>query len=400
MPFASIVGHEQALRVLRRALSSGRLPTGYLFVGPPHIGKTTLALALAQAANCEQPVGEGETLDACGECDTCRKIAAGRHPDVRLVQPRLRIPPPKEKAHSGRSGRAQSAEASEPESQETEEKVEAVIAEMEDALIDRELIADLVGEAARTAFGARRRVYIIAQAETMNPTAANHLLKTLEEPPAHTTFVVTTSRPGALLPTIISRCQAVALHPLPPEEMEANLARVSPDLRPADRLAVISMAAGAWGRAQRVLDNRQLLDLRAEILTLLASLPRRELWEALRMAEVLTDLTERWWLAEEPGELGQRMLKANRDRVLRTQLGQILGLPESWFRDLMVVQGGGRLINEDYREQLVASADAYPPEAALAVCRVLDGLRADLHQNLNLRLGLETLFLRLLLLRR
>ncbi len=402
MPFASIVGHEQPVRALRRAVSSGRLPPGYLFVGPPHIGKTTLALALAQAANCEQPVGQGETLDACGQCDTCRKITAGLHPDIRLVQPRLRIELPKEKKKSERKGSARQriAQVSDEEEEIADEEPEAISADMEDALIDLELITDLVGEAARTAFGAQHRIYIIARAEAMNAAGANRLLKTLEEPPENATFVLATSRPSALLPTIISRCQTLALHALPPQEMEAALAEASPDLSPTERSAVISMSAGAWGRARRLLDRRQLLDLRAEILTLLASLPRRELWEAMRLAEALAEMTERWWLTEEPGDLGKRMLKAARDRVLRTELGQILGLLSSWFRDLIVVQADGRLINADYREQLAASAASYPPDAALAACRALDDLRADLRQNLNLRLALETLFLRLLLLRR
>ena len=117
-----------------------------------------------------------------------------------------------------------------------------------------------------------------------------------------------------------------------------------------------------------------------------------------RLAENLAAATERWWRAEHPDDTGERMLKAGRDRVLRTQLRALLEVLESWFRDLMV-GGGGRLINPDYREELLYAARRYPPQAAVEACRVLGEFRKDLAQNVNLRLGLEALWVRLMALR-
>jgi DNA polymerase-3 subunit delta' len=397
MPFSDLIGHESAITVLRRALTGDRLATGYLFVGPPHVGKTALALAFAQEANCEHLASEppppersegegagGEASQACGHCSSCRRIAAGTHPDVRLVQPRLSLTATKKV-----------------EGADEDEREEAVTlaAEMEDARITVDEVRDLLASSSLAAVEARRRVYIVCAAESMDGAVANRLLKTLEEPPPATTFILTTSRPGQLLPTLISRCQQVSLHPLPPEEMAAQLAATYPRSPAEQRAVVAGLSAGAWGRAKRLMEEPQVLAVRKEILEMAASLTRREPWEALRLAENLAAATERWWRAEQPGEVGERMLKAGRDRVLRTQLRALLEVLESWFRDLMVAGSQGRLINPDYREELLYSARRYPPQAAVQACRVLSDFRHDLSQNVNLRLGLEALWIRLIGLR-
>jgi DNA polymerase-3 subunit delta' len=424
MPFSEIVGHEQAVTVLRRALAGDRLATGYLFVGPPHVGKTTLAIALAQEANCERlssggtggtPVPPG--TEACGECSTCRRIVEEHHPDVRLVRPRLSLSAMKKAER--RKGEEQTQE------DEEEDEVEALVADMEDAEILVAAVIDLLSSASLAPVEARRRVYVVCSPERMKPEVSSRLLKVLEEPPPDTTFVLTTSRPGRMLPTIISRCQQVTLHPLPPEEMAARLAAAYPQATEEQRAVVAGLSAGAWGRAKRLMEEPEVLAVRREVLEMAASLTRREPWEAMRLAEDLASATERWWRAEQPGEVGERMLKAGRDRVLRTQLRAPLEVLESWFRDLMVVapggagvspvQGGGttgvspvapntgetpvppgRLVNPDYREELLYAARRYPPAAAVEACRVLSGFRRDLGQNVNLRLGLEALWVRLM----
>jgi DNA polymerase-3 subunit delta' len=418
MPFSSLVGLDPALTVLRRALTGERLATGYLFVGPPHVGKTALALALAQEANCERLApgggavsralfseppprqGEGaggEESGACGTCPTCRRLAAGLHPDVRLVQPRLSVSAMTRVEGAG---------------EEDREEAVTLAAEMEDARITVEEIRDLLASASLAAVEARRRVYIVCGAESMDPAVANRLLKTLEEPPPDTTFILTTSRPAQVLPTLISRCQQITLHPLPPEAMAAQLAAAYAQAPAAQRAVVAGLSAGAWGRAQRLMEEPAILAVRKEILEMAASLTRREPWESLRLAENLAAATERWWRAERAGDsgagdTGERMLKAARDRVLRTQLRALLEVLESWFRDLLVAGSTGfpacaqqpRLINPDYREELLYSARRYPPPSALAACQILTDFRRDLSQNVNLRLGLEALWIRLIGLR-
>ncbi len=416
MPFSEMVGHEQAVAVLRRAVSEERLPNGYLFVGPAHVGKTALAIALAQEANCERSprgadlpparLAEGETppagwkpaprggeTGACGECPTCRRIAAGLHPDVKLVQPRLSVSATKKVEGSD---------------QEEQEEAETLAAEMEGAAISVKEIEGLLASLSLTAVEARHRFYIVASPETMEDAVSNRLLKSLEEPPPDTTIILTTSRPARVLTTLISRCRQVTLHALSPEEMARQLAERYPEATAEQRAVVAGLSAGAWGRAKGLMEDPRVLDLRKEVLEMAASLTRREPWEAIRLAENLAATTERWWQVEHPEDVGARMLKAGRDRVLRTQLRALLEVLESWFRDLLAVGSAGweagatrtpRLVNPDYREELLYAARRYPPQAAVEACRVLGEFRRDLGQNANLRLGLEVLWVRLMALR-
>jgi DNA polymerase III delta' subunit len=157
-------GNERAIEQLRRAIARGRVPHAYLFAGPRDAPLVETALVVASALNCQRTPG-----DPCGECVSCAKIAAGIHPDVVTLV---------------REGAGQIVPI--------ERVREQVIARI--GLPPHE--ADV-------------RVFIVEEATAMAPPAANALLKTLEEPPPRTLFVLCTSAPEQLLPTIRSRCQRV-----------------------------------------------------------------------------------------------------------------------------------------------------------------------------------------------
>jgi len=166
-----VYGHEWAQQLLRLARQQNATRHAYLFLGPEHIGKTTLARAFAQALTCENP--EGETgLGACGRCRSCRLAAEGLHPDHRFFAP---------------AGN------------------QLVI----------EQIREVVREASRSPIESRFKVFIITSFERANVNAANALLKTLEEPSATTRIILVSHQPSGLLDTIISRCQLLRLRPLP-----------------------------------------------------------------------------------------------------------------------------------------------------------------------------------------
>ena len=178
MRLADLIGQETARTALLRAIERGHLAHAYLFEGPPGVGKRGAALGLAMALNCTTAPGVG-----CGACDVCRRIEAGIHPDVPTFGP------------SGPGG-------------------QIVI---DDARAIQALARSRPHEAAA-------RIIVVDDADAMNTSTANCLLKTLEEPLARNHLVLCTSAPDRLLPTIRSRTQDVRFRPLPVAQL-VELAR-------------------------------------------------------------------------------------------------------------------------------------------------------------------------------
>ncbi|HKY22433.1 MAG TPA: DNA polymerase III subunit [Vicinamibacterales bacterium] len=179
MAFQEVVGHRRLLSLLSQAIARDSLTPSLILSGPEGVGKRLTAVAVAQTLNCantqtprgvmrdsrlDESASGGPILDACGTCPTCRRIVRGAHADVQIVEP-------------GDNGSI---------------KIEQVR-----AAIDRAVYRPFEG---------RRRVTIIDRADALVPAAQNALLKTLEEPLPASVFILVTSRPDALLPTVRSRC--------------------------------------------------------------------------------------------------------------------------------------------------------------------------------------------------
>ena len=176
----TILGHDRVVERLTSAVRHAKLHHAYLFEGPTGVGKTTVALHIARMANCTgAPLGEGP----CGSCPTCVQIAAGTHPDVIRLAPR-------------------------------EDRASQTIA-VED-------VREVVRRAGYRRFNSRRRFILVEPAEALE-LASNALLKTLEEPPEGTVFLLLASNATALLPTIRSRCQRVRFGAVPVDRIEAWL---------------------------------------------------------------------------------------------------------------------------------------------------------------------------------
>ena len=199
-----IVGHNHAVRQLKAGLKSERLSHAYLFVGPSHVGKSTLALNLAQAVNC---VSSSER--PCGQCSQCRRIASGLHPDFQVINPL--------QADGSRPGIL-----------------------MEDIRAAEHRIH-------LTPYEGSYRVFIFDGAENMSKEVSNALLKTLEEPPPRSLLILLATKDTDVLPTIISRCQRISLRPLPQDDVLNYLsANYSEDETKAQIIARLSRGRLGW----------------------------------------------------------------------------------------------------------------------------------------------------------
>jgi DNA polymerase-3 subunit delta' len=184
-----VVGQEGALATLRRLLATGRVPHALLFRGPDAVGKALAARAFAAALVCEAPRPE-----ACGACRACRLAGQDGHPDVITIR--------REPKRAGRSRAVEEDEDEPGEAAPRESELSSVVRVDQIREMNR-----LAGHAPRLG---RRRVFVVDPADRMNLESQNALLKTLEEPPGATVVILVAARPHLLLPTVRSRCFAVA----------------------------------------------------------------------------------------------------------------------------------------------------------------------------------------------
>ncbi len=236
MSFApAIIGQEKALGILGAMLTAGRLPS-MLFAGPAGTGKRTVALLLAQTANCsaENP--------PCGTCQSCRTIGRLRHPDIRVIFPM-------------------------PSQEDADKTAQALLEKSGEYTLDKnQPLPDarrfiLIGiarwlrrEMAKPPLLARHRFFIFLHANRMKAEAANALLKILEEPQKQTTFILATDAPNALLDTIRSRCHLVRFAPVRAKTLTDWLVE-SKKVTPEDAAIAAQVSGGSPGKALRFLQD-------------------------------------------------------------------------------------------------------------------------------------------------
>lgn len=370
MRISDVQHQPRAQRIIGRALASRRMPHAYLFTGPEGVGKEMFALGLAQTLLCASPVkrpgrvAEEETADPCCECQDCRLVEAGTHPDLFLIYRQLG------KQHPDPLVRRRLA---------TELSVDVV----------RHF---LINQAGHRPGRGRAKVFIIREAERMSRGAQNALLKTLEEPPPDTFLILLAPGLDLMLPTTRSRCQHVPFQSLPVEFVRERLRALRPDADPAAISYMARHSGGSLGQALRGIDD--------------GVYPMKRAW-GQRLAELAAAGPSFAAHAQAgPFEADARTLAkliAERDPdtsdtdATRGGVRILLKVLADFYVDALRQAGGADLppINEDQPEILAALLRSNDIDSLAAGLREIQNAEAHLARNAHIQLTLEGLFIRL-----
>lgn len=323
-------------KALTGILETRKIPNALLFIGNPGIGKRDAALQFARAANC---LGERPSrAHACNSCKSCRKMAAGMHPDI------IRVEPVK-------------------------------------GSIRIALIRELYGAITVKPHEAEFRMVLIEDADTMNPEASNALLKILEEPPERTFFVLTAKTTDTLLQTILSRCRQVRFKPASLGSIQQTLVDAH-GTDPVMARVAASWSEGSLDKALRLLNLSDESDGTDWI--------KRRQWLIIETGALIKggkggDRTTLLLLAE----------KIGRDPDLLTDS---LAVIRTFFRDIAVFgYNPGTIVNSDFSALIQEIIHNQPALAqkALEWIKELHNVEKKIKANAGVRLTLEAFFFKL-----
>lgn len=348
----SVIGQEYAIAALTSALANDRLPGTYLFVGPEHVGKSLAAKELAKAINCENPPSPGE---CCDRCRSCRAIDMNSHPDVRTVAPvgpsrTLRIA-----QFWPRDG-------------------------VREHPADRAILRDLQ----YAPVSAKKRVFIVEDADALNEDTANSLLKVLEEPPRYALFILTAPSISSVLPTISSRSLAIRFRLVALTEIEQAL--VETKKVPSDRAHFLAAyCQGRIGTAFTLADQPALLSGRDSLLAIAEKIAARPPQiAAFRIAEEIRKAASQLAAGEEAGE----------EKSQRANIAQALEILALWYGDLLAIATMGpeaSLANVDRMSALSEAASHFDPAAIERCLEIVLDTRRYIERNANAQIALETM---------
>ncbi len=325
-----MIGHKWAVDLLTRHLAEREVRHAYLFTGPDGVGKRTLALQFTQALLCEAPPASGEV---CGRCRVCRLVPSQSHPDLHVLE-------------AGQVG----------------------------GTLEVGQVREQQRMLALAPFEASRRVSLLLRFHEASQSAANALLKTLEEPPPQVILLLTARSVDSVLPTVASRCEILRLRSLPISDLEEALIRRAV---PRDEARLLArLTGGRPGRALRWAESPAVLARREELLSDLLSLLSGTRSERFAYVDQLTKGNE------EP-------------QVKRRRCTEALEVWMGWWRDVMLRSFRAQAVSlhPDRASELERIASAVDAASALGAVQAIERTRIAIAKNANLRLAMEILML-------
>jgi DNA polymerase III subunit delta' len=328
-----LIGHEWAVDMLKKHIQNKSLRHATLLVGPPGVGRRTLALRLVQALNCSAPPAPGE---ACGVCRTCKQIEAMQFPDLTVVQ-----------------------------------------AESEAKMLGVEQVREMLHSLLLHPYQAAYKVLLFPRFQQASPSTANILLKSLEEAPPRVLFILTADNVEQLLPTVVSRCEVMRLRPLPVEQLEAALLERG---SPADQAHLLAhLSGGRAGSAIRMRDEKSevgvqpWLEFRQQCLADLESLLKASRVERFAYAEKVT----------------------SRKTETKERFRNTLMVWLNYWRDVMISASGSStpLVNVDHAASIAALAKKLGLEQSRLQVEMMETAIERLDRNVNQRLLAEVTLL-------
>ncbi len=315
-----VIGQKEVVGKLRKALESKEIAHAYIFEGARGLGKKAMALQLASALVCES---NGQR--PCNRCKSCTKASSGNHPDIKIIE--------------------------------------------EDGIIKIDEIRKLIKDIQLKPYEGKGKVYIISDVDKMNIQTQNALLKTLEEPPSYATLILLTTRINSLLPTIISRCQVIKLHPVNLETIKDYLIKNKGiDKEKAKMLATFSR--GIIGRAIELLDNPDFYYRREKVIEICNNLSTSKLFSIL----------EQIIFFEEQ----------------KLHIEEVLNLMTSWYRDLFIYKETRNIefiTNVDKIEEIDFQGEKLNLAKIIDIIFIIEKTKNNLRSNVQFHLNIEIMLL-------
>lgn len=322
-------------QILARAAEQRRLPRTALLIGPEGVGKWAAAQWMAKSLLC---TGDGRA-GPCDACDACARADKGTHPDWHAL-----FPVPSKTAEEDTAAFLEAKR----------EDYFRVVRFKSRAYVTIDRVRDLQAELAKSPVEGGAKVAIIVSADTMTAETQTVLLKSIEEPPPNTCFILTTADPGRIFPTVYSRCRVIRLAPVAPEHIAERL-REERSVDPADASLIARLSGGGWGEALR-LDSEEI----------------RESWKS---ASDFWDLAFSQGPATIIGEIDRRFRKPD--------FGDVLLAFDVW--GLRLWRDTCRIVLPHPESTREGGAPLPDTEAAWACWKILQAGRASLRVNVRPR---------------